>query len=846
MTGQFLLAWRYLTGRKQRMILTTLAVVFGVAVLFGMNAMLPGMITAFRHSMITAAGKVDLSVSSKSNNPFDQSVMSAVQSIEGVSASTGILQRNIQIPASLGGTTDPLTGSAAITLNGVDVASATLVRRYQVDQGRFLESTDTDQTVLSYNLATKMNLKVGDFLTIPSSEGTAKLEVVGVLNQITSSVVDEAFVTLPTAQKILGLPGQISTIDILLKGQVDKAKVEQDLLQALDGGFKIGAVEVGNELSAALQMGESIMWLFGIMALAMAAFIIFNTFRTVVAERRRDLGMLRAIGASRKTVMGLILTESLIQGIIGTALGLMLGYLLAYGILQGLAPVVEVFMRTKVGLPVITVQNLTASILLGIGFTVGSSYFPSRTAMKVTPMEALRPVTLAVERKKRLLRALLGFILIVISVIGVIVGELRLASFATLLFLVGLVLVIPVLVRPIANTFGKLLSLIFVREGNLAQGNLNRQPGRAAVTASSMMIGLAVTIAVIGLVTSVFDGFTKYLDKSLGADYLLMPSSLVLAGGNLGSAPEFAQKLEKLDGISGVTTLRLASTVTDSGAALQVIGIDPDDFPIISGLEFSKGDPQASFNALTGERAIIINGIFSASSGVKPGDNMTLDTPEGEKTYKVVGIAMDYLNAKLATGYISQANLEKDFHITTDILIMANRSAGADPAKVDAELKAAARDYPAFTLFDTQAFKDSQMEVFSSAMGLMYALVIMLAVPGLIAMANTLGISVIERTREIGMLRAVGSTQKQIKQMVFAESLLLSALGTSLGILVGLFLSYYLLKAIILSGFKLDFFFPGLGIVVAIAVGLLFGVIAAMVPARQAARTVIVEALRYE
>jgi putative ABC transport system permease protein len=686
---------------------------------------------------------------------------------------------------------------------------------------------------------------VGDILTIPSAEGSAKLEVVGILSQITSSVVDEAFVTLPTAQKILGLPGQISTIDILLKGQVDKAKVEQDLLQALDGGFKIGAVEVGNELSAALQMGESIMWLFGIMALAMAAFIIFNTFRTVVAERRRDLGMLRAIGASRKTVMGLILTESLIQGIIGTALGLVLGYLLAYGILQGLAPVVEVFMRTKVGLPAITTQNLTASILLGIGFTVGSSYFPSRTAMKVTPMEALRPVTLAVERKKRLVRALLGFILIVISVIGVIVGELTLASFSALLFLVGLILVIPVLVRPIANTFGKLLALIFVREGNLARGNLNRQPGRAAVTASSMMIGLAVTIAVIGLVTSVFDGFTKYLDKSLGADYLLMPSSLVLAGGNLGSAPEFAQKLEKLDGISGVTTLRLASTQAD-GAALQVIGIDPAEFPVISGLEFSKGDPQTSFNAMTGERAIIINGIFSASSGVKPGDNMILDTAEGEKTYRVVGIAMDYLNAKLATGYISQANLEKDFHVTTDILIMANRTAQADPAKVDAELRAAAKDYPAFTLFDTQAFKDSQMEVFSSAMGLMYALVIMLAVPGLIAMANTLGISVIERTREIGMLRAVGSTQRQIKQMVFAESLLLSALGTSLGILVGLFMSYYLLKAIILSGFKLDFFFPGLGIVVAIAVGLLFGVLAAMVPARQAAKTVIVEALRYE
>lgn len=845
MKGQFLLAYRYLTGRKQRMILTTLAVVFGVAVLFGMNSLLPGVMTSFRHSMITAAGKVDISISSKSNGPFNQSALDLVQNMEGISASTGILQRSVQIPASLGGTADPLTGSAAVTLNGLDVDSAKVVRRYQVEGGRFLEASDTQQAVIGYNLATKMNLEIGDTLTFPSAEGTENLEIVGILGEIESGTVDEIYVTLPAAQKILNLPGQITTIDMLLTGQADKAVVEQNLLRALGGGFKIGAVEVGNELTAMLEMGESMMWLFGIMALAMAAFIIYNTFRTVVAERRRDLGMLRAIGASRRTVMGIILTESLIQGIVGTAIGLVLGYLIAWGILRGLAPIVETFMRTRIGAPLITTQNLLASILLGIGFTVASSYLPSRNAMKITPMEALRPVTLTVERKKRILRAVLGFVLIPIAIAGLIFGELKVTSFATLLFLVGLVLVIPVLVRPIANTFGKLVMLIFARQGNLAQSNLNRQPGRAAVTASAMMIGLAVTIAMIGVVTSLFDGFLKYLDKSLGSDYLLMPSSLMLGGGNLGSAPEFAQTLGELDGISGVTTLRLASTQAGS-ASLQVIGVDPQKFPLVSGLEFSKGDAQESFAALDNERAVIINGVLAATSSIKVGDVLTLDTPEGKKEYRVVGIGMDYLNAKLATGYISQANLEKDFHVTSDVLIMANRKQDADQAVVDAEIQAAVKDYPAFTLFDSKAFKESQMEIFKSSVSMLYALVIMLAFPGLIAMANTLGINVIERTREIGMLRAVGSTQRQVKQMIFAESLLLSALGTSLGILVGLFMSYYMLKALILSGFQLDFFFPGAGILVALAVGLLFGVIAAMIPARQAAKTVIVEALRYE
>lgn len=845
MRGQFLLAFRYLTGRKQRMVLTTLAIVFGVAVMFGMNALLPGVMNAFRHTMITAAGKVDLTVSSSSNSTFDQAVIATVNGVEGISASSGSLQRSIQIPPSMGGETDPITGSAAITLTGLDLDTAQSVRKYQVDKGRFLESGDGFAAVVSYKLAQKMDLQVGDVLTIPASEGTASLKVVGVSDQFESSTVDEVFVPLAAAQQILHLPWQISDINLLLDAGADKPTVEASLLQVLGSQFKIGAVTVGNELTAALELGQNIMWLFGIMALAMAAFIIFNTFRTVVAERRRDLGMLRAVGASRRTVMQLILVESVIQGIIGTALGLIVGYLLAYAALQSLAPIVQTYMRIEMGAPVITVQNLALSILLGIGFTVGSACFPARSAMQVTPLEALRPLPQVVESRNTKRRAVIGLLLMLAGIAGVLLGELQVATFSTLLFLIGLVLIIPVAVKPIANTFGALFSRIYARQGNLAQGNLNRQPGRAAVTASSMMIGLAVTIAMLGLITSVFDGFLAYLDKSLGADYLFMPASLVLGSGNMGAAPEFAGKLAAVEGISGVTTLRVASSQAD-GADLQVIGIDPQNYPLISGLEFSKGDLETAFTALGSERALIVNGIFSASSRVKVGDTLSLNTPAGVKKYKVVGIAMDYLNAKLATGYISQTNLAQDFHVTTDVLIMANRTSGADASAVDTALKAAVKDYPAFSLIDSASFKEEQKKTFSMAMSLMYALTLMLAIPGLIAMVNTLGINVIERTREIGMLRAIGSTRRQIKQMVFSESLLLSALGTSLGILVGLFLSYYLLKALVFSGFKLDFYFPGIGILVAIAVGLLFGILAAMIPARQAANTPIVEALRYE
>ena len=840
-----MLAYRYLTVRRQRMLLTTLAIVFGVAVLFGMNAMLPGVMNAFRHTMISAAGKVDLTISSASNNTFSQQALEQIRAISGVSASTGVLMRSVQIPTSLGGKTDPLTGSAAITLNGLDMETATTVRKYAADEGRFLEKGDEFNAVISYNLSRKMELAVGDIFTIPSADGTAALTIVGILNQLESSTTDEVYVPLTTAQAILNAPGEISTVDILIDAAADRDAVGQEILARLGSAYKLGAVEVGNELAAALEMGQNIMWVFGILALAMAAFIIFNTFRTVVAERRRDLGMLRAVGASKRTVLSLIVTESLIQGIIGTVLGLVLGYLIAFGILKGLSPMIQSFMRVEIGAPLIELPNLLASTLLGIGFSVGSGYLPARAAMRVTPLEAIRPTPPTVERRSYRRRTLIGLVLMAAALAGIILGELQAASLAALAFMVGLIMVIPAAVKPLAMIFGALFTRVYTRQGNIAQGNLARQPGRAAITASAMMIGLAITIAMVGMVTSVFNGFFTYLDKSLGSDYLLMPSSLILGGGNLGSAPEFAAKIGKIEGVSGVTSLRLAPGKAKN-AALQMIGIDPRQYPLISGLEFSQGDPDAAYAALAAERAVIVNGIYAASSAVKMGDTITIDTPEGPQAYRVVGVGMDYLNAKLATGYISQANLERDFHITSDVLIMADRKSGADEARVTAEIKALVDDYPSFTLIDAAAFKAEQKKVFSSAQSMIYALVVMVAFPGLIAMANTLSINIIERTREIGMLRAVGSTRKQVKQMIFVESLLLSALGTAMGILVGLFLSYYMIKALNYSGFKLDFYFPGLGILTAIAVGLLFGVLAAMIPARQAAKTPIVEALRYE
>jgi putative ABC transport system permease protein len=212
----------------------------------------------------------------------------------------------------------------------------------------------------------------------------------------------------------------------------------------------------------------------------------------------------------------------------------------------------------------------------------------------------------------------------------------------------------------------------------------------------------------------------------------------------------------------------------------------------------------------------------------------------------VVAIAGDFWNAKLMTGYISQANLEKDFHKTEDVFIQFNLVPGADPQAVEPAIKTVKRSYPQFNLISGRQYYEQYRQLFSIAFSALYVLLAFLAIPSLIAMLNTLAIGVIERTREIGMLRAVGAAQSQVRRIILAEALLLAAVGTAFGLLAGLYLGYVMTQAFKAGGFPIEYYFPWAGVLAAIAIGLLFGALAAIIPARQAARLEIVQALRFE
>ncbi len=499
------------------------------------------------------------------------------------------------------------------------------------------------------------------------------------------------------------------------------------------------------------------------------------------------------------------------------------------------------------GPPVVELGLILTTILLGIGVTLLAGLLPALSASRVTPLEALRPEIGDTQQRIPRTSTIVGAVLILLAIFGLISGNVGVTALGGLLFLIGIVLFAPVLVKPITLVFSSLIATIFAREGtgDLAKGNLTRQPTRAAITASATMIGLAIIVAMGGLVWSLSDGFLMILQKSLGSDYLIMPPSVGVWGSNVGAKETLADDLRDVAGVEAVSTFRVAAT-TLNGKALSVLGIDPLNYPKVATLNFQEGNRETAYAELNGERTLIANGVLAAQAGVKIGDEVLISTPTGGKIYRVIAIAGDYLNAKIMTAYTSQANLERDFRKNEDIFIQLNLAPGADPTIVETKLKSILEDYPQFKLVSGKAYFEENKKIFDSIFLFYFILLGVLALPSLIAMLNTLAIGVIERTREIGMLRAIGATRRQVRRIVVAESLLLAAIGTAFGLLAGLYLGYVMVLGLSVGGFPVIYAFPYAGILAAVAVGLIFGAIAGLLPARQAARMDIIRALHYE
>lgn len=845
---QFKMAARYLWGRKLRTFLTTLAVIFGAMVIFGMNSILPTMMEALHANILAAAGQVDVTITHASNEAFPTAVVNKVRTVPGVRVAMGSLQRTVNVPDGFYGRTSKVS---ALTLTGIDPRIAPMLRNYPVKQGRFLRPEDTNAAVITTSLADSLGLKLGSRLRLPTTIGTVNLTIVGLLPPRALPGNEEVLVTLAQAQSLLDMPDRINVIEanLIATDAASREAIKKEIETKLGRNFRLGSMASGSEVLGTVEMSSQFFNLIGFFSLFMGGFIIFNTFRTIVAERRHDIGMLRALGANRSTIVSFIIVEGLVQGLAGTGIGILLGYLLDLWLVGLMSQLWEQYLHMRIASLVVEPSLVIITIILGVGITILAGLLPAFNASRITPLEALRPMITEARQHLPGRGPVIGAAMVVVAGMALLTGNLELAALGGLLLLAGLVLVAPALVQPLASFFSRLMVMTLARDGtgNLAQGNVTRQPSRSAITASATMVGLALIIGTGGVMTSLIDSISIVLEKSLGSDYILMPPAVGLWGTNVGAGRDLADRLRAINGVAAVSTMRFAqSVIYPGGTSVYILGIDPAEFPKVSGLNFEEGDARIAYAQLAGGRNLIVNGVLAAQGKLKVGDMVTLSTPTGERQYQVIAIANDYLNTKIFTAYISQSNMQADFHKREDVFLQINLTPDADKAAVEARLRAILSKYPQFSLISGHAYVAENKTLVEAVVYIFYVVLAVLALPSLIAILNTLAISVIERTREIGMLRAIGALRQQISRMIVAESLLLASIGTAFGLLAGLYLAYVMAMGLGASGFPVTFSFPFTGIVAGTAIGLIFGVLAALIPARQAASLEITQALRYE
>ncbi|HUS14932.1 MAG TPA: FtsX-like permease family protein [Chloroflexia bacterium] len=823
---------RYLLGRKLRTVLTTFAVMFGVAVVFGVNAVLPTILGALQSSLLGASGQVDLTVGSTTGEMFPIAALEQARSVPGVAAVAPALRRQVTL---LGG------AGVSAEVVGLDPANAELVRRYQVPEGRFLNAADTRAALVSQTLAALRGLKPGDKISLPTPSGLTDLPIVGV---VALEGKTEVIVPLALAQDLFLAPGQVNTIDVALNAAGNRETVAADLQARLGPAFKVGSQTQATDAFASVQLSLVLINFFGILTLFMGGFLIYNTFRTVVIERRHDIGMLRAVGATRRSIIALIVTESLLQGVVGSLLGLLLGYVFASIMMAAMNGLLETYLKVRLDRLIIPLNAYALALTLGIGTTLIAGLLPAIGASRVPVLAALRAQEEPATRGRLSWGQWIGVGLLALGMLSFLTGNTNVAALGGLLILSALVLLAPLLVNPLARAAEPLLSRIFPSEGGIAAGNMRRHPRRAAVTASALMIALAIIVALSGLLSSIGSAFLGILDRSAAADVILLPPALGLWSSNAGAGADFERELAAVPGIGTWAGVRYAAGQVD-GVSLQVLGIDPVAYPKVSALGFDSGGPE-SYAALN-DHGAIAGPIWANAHGVRAGDTVQLQTPGGPRPYRIAAIGADYLALKVNTIYISQANLAADFHRTEDFMLLANLAPDASRDQVKTSLEALLQRYPQFTLNWSADWRADQRRVFDQAFAGLYVVLILLTLPSLLGLINTLAINVLERTREIGVLRAVGATRGQVRRMVLAEALLLSAAGAALGLVGGLALGWAL-TGVTADAFtrQLTYSFPLTGVVLALALALLVGVIASLIPARQAARLRIVQALQYE
>ncbi len=821
---------RTLLAHKLRLALTAISVILGVTFIAGtlvLTDTLNGTIASlygnvYRH--------IDFEVQAHGVQNIPQSVLTEVRAVPGVAAAEGSVSGYAQfvqrdgapvktgLEPALGLTFDPIARMAA----------------FRLISGR--APTGPHDVVMDAVTAQRYNFAVGDRVRILLPGSPQTFTISGIARLMGAGAVPGATFaafSLPTGQRLFGAEGQLYAIDIATKAGADQAAVGRAIDEVLPPGLalltgrEVARQQTGNSTQALAPVSAALL-IFGFIALFVGAFTIFNTFSIIVGQRTRELALLRVLGASRGQVLGSVLLESALVGLLASALGIGLGVLVALGLpalLSGLG------VPLPAGPLVFGARTVAVGLAVGVGVTVMSAVNPALRAVRIPPVVALVPgrVDRAATRGRRFLAGGCGAVLaLAVLSYGLATSNVTLVGLGAAGLFIAAAMLAPLAAGPSAQVLGSPLARILGVAGRLGRANTVRDPRRTAQGATALMVGLAVVSSVAVLGASLAQSATNSVVNAVHANLLITSSSGTFS-------PSVVRLVSALPGVGATCTVYGAQFEVRQ-QTVSIAGVCTRGLAQAVNLDMEAGSASRAMER--GE--LLVSATTARSEHLATGSLLAVSFPDQPRaTIRVGGIFRP--NSLIGSYLVGDAFFQAHFPGQRPGGILVDSRPGS--TGLERTIGKALKPYPTLTVESRSQFEAQQTAAINQALGLVYALLALAVLVAFIGIVNTLLLAVFERTREIGLLRAVGMQRRQVREMVRTEAVILSLFGALLGVLLGTGLGAALTFSLRQQQGLTAVIVPLGNLVAFVVIAAVLGLVAASWPARRAAHMDVLAAI---
>jgi len=828
---------REVLSHPGRALLTLLSIVIGVAAVVAVSVATSTTRQAYREMFTTVTGRAALEVVGAGGSTFDEGLLRLVETTPGVKIAAPLVQRpTIMYVAGR---------RMKLLALGVDPAKDPAVRDYKLQAGHALTAKEGVQ--LEADFAKSLGVGPGDEVKLLTKRGMRRMKVVGILHAEGAASLRMGglmLVPLKYAQSYFRLQGELDRIQVVLDDSANVDHVIATLNRRLPTGVEARKPPTRSQLvEETLSSSQQGLHLATAFSLLLAAFIILNTALMNVGERRRQLAIMRAVGATRRQISHLVHGESLVMGALGTVLGILVGLAGAQLLTNALTSILQVSLPAVI----VTPMPFVLAVVFGLGVAFLGTAVPARRASRVSPLEGLSVVPhedMEGGSHRAVIAGTLltvgGGIVLLLCILGYLPTIIAVAT--SVVILVGIVLMLPLILNPLAAVVHWCLKPILGVETRLAHRQILRHRARTTLTVGVLYIAASTGV---GLSNSILDNVRdvrKWYEQALAGDFFVRAMMPDPASGLSADLPEeLDREIRQIPGITSIDTTRFVQANAAGQSVVVIVRQFTDTDP--GYLNFDGGDAAAIRDRiLAGD--VVIGSVLAQKTGLRTGDQLPLETREGIKNLQIAGVFNEYLVGGLSV-YMYRPQAEKLFHVKgVDAYLI--RGEHAQLAEIQKQLQALCDKHGVFlhSFTDLTRMIDGMIRGID---GCLWGILILGFFVAAFGVVNTLTMNVLEQTRELGLLRIVAMTRGQVRKAILTQAAMIGAMGLVPGVLAGIAIAYLIhLATLPAIGHPVEFVFRPWLLVVCFASSYLIVVAAAWFPAERAARLELAKALQYE